>query len=76
MSRIISQISLNLEGSGIFNCGSGNPISVRSFVEGYISENFPNADIELNLGYYDYPQYEPMAFWADTSKLSRLGLLS
>lgn len=75
MSRIISQISLNTKGSGIFNCGSGRPISVRAFVEGYIRENFPEAKIELNLGYYDYPEHEPMAFWADTSKLSHLGLL-
>ena len=23
-------------------------------------------DIELNLGYYAYPEYEPMAFWGNT----------
>jgi hypothetical protein len=27
-------------------------------------------DIQLNLGYYDYPSYEPMAFWGDRQRLS------
>lgn len=62
MSRIISQIFFNSEGSGIFIRGSGRPISVRAFVGSYIRENFPAAKIELNLGYYDYPELEPMAF--------------
>ena len=43
------------------NICSGQPISVRRLVEQWRSEK--NSDIELNLGYYPYPDYEPMAFW-------------
>lgn len=51
---------------GIVNICSGKPISIRRLVEGWIKEN--NWDIQLNLGYYPYPDYEPMAFWGDNSK--------
>lgn len=47
--------------SGIFNVCSGNPISVRKLVEQHIEKK--GSPIELNLGFYGYPQYEPMAFW-------------
>ncbi|MBF0230145.1 MAG: NAD(P)-dependent oxidoreductase [Desulfamplus sp.] len=46
---------------GVINCCSGKPISVRSLVEKSIKEK--NSDIKLDLGYYPYPDYEPMAFW-------------
>jgi dTDP-6-deoxy-L-talose 4-dehydrogenase (NAD+) len=52
---------------GIVNCCSGKPISVRSFVESFFREN--NHAIKLNLGYYPYPNYEPLAFWGDNTKL-------
>ncbi len=53
---------------GIINCCSGKPISIRKFVENFLEER--QADIRLNLGYYPYPDYEPMAFWGDSRKLS------
>jgi len=46
---------------GTFNICSGKPISIRRLVEERIRER--SADIELNLGHYPYPDYEPMAFW-------------
>jgi dTDP-6-deoxy-L-talose 4-dehydrogenase (NAD+) len=52
---------------GIVNVCSGKPVSVRTLVEGWIKEN--NWQIELNLGHYQYPDYEPMAFWGDRRKL-------
>jgi len=55
---------------GIINCCSGNPISIRKLVESYIEKN--QYKIKLNLGYYPYPSYEPLAFWGDNSKLSKL----
>jgi len=54
---------------GIINCSSGRPISVRRLVETRIEER--GADISLNLGYYPYPDYEPMAFWGDSEKLTK-----
>jgi len=44
----------------IMNCCSGRPISVRQLVEEHIA--WKGAEIELELGYYPYPEYEPMAF--------------
>jgi len=55
-------------GAGIVNLGSGKPTSVRTLVEGWRSAL--QSDISLNLGHYPYPNYEPMAFWADCTKLS------
>jgi len=46
---------------GTFNICSGKPISIRRLVEERIQQR--GADITLNLGYYSYPDYEPMAFW-------------
>jgi len=58
----------NRDFDGIVNVCSGEPISVRRLVELRISEK--NAKIHLNLGHYSYPDYEPMAFWGDRSKLN------
>lgn len=66
----IVSCSLQTEISGIINCSSGKPISVRGFVENYLKER--NVDMKLNLGYYPYADYEPMAFWGDNSKLRRI----
>ncbi len=45
------------------NICSGQPVSVRRLVEQWRSEK--NSDIQLKLGYYPYPDYEPMAFWGN-----------
>jgi dTDP-6-deoxy-L-talose 4-dehydrogenase (NAD+) len=47
--------------SGIYNVCSGTPISVRRLVEERLKKRCAN--IKLNLGYYQYPNHEPMAFW-------------
>jgi nucleoside-diphosphate-sugar epimerase len=70
VARIIVSIALQQNTEGIINCCSGLPVSVRSLVEKYIKEK--NAKIELNLGYYPYPEYEPMAFWGDNTKLKKI----
>ena len=57
---------------GVVNVCAGTPISVRKLVEGWIEQN--GWSITPNLGHYPYPDYEPMAFWGDRSKLD--GLLS
>lgn len=55
---------------GIINICSGTPISVRKLIEQKIEEK--NSSMKLNLGYYPYPDYEPMAFWGDNRKLKNL----
>lgn len=53
--------------AGIYNCCSGQPVSVRGLVENRLREK--GAAMPLNLGYYPYPDYEPMAFWGSRRKL-------
>lgn len=53
---------------GPVNVCSGKPISVRSLVEYWLKEN--GWSIELGLGYYPYPDYEPMEFWGDANKIN------
>jgi nucleoside-diphosphate-sugar epimerase len=62
-------LAMNAKNNGIVNICSGKPISVRKLVEGWINEN--GWLIELNLGYYPYPDYEPMAFWGNRNKLDQ-----
>ncbi|MDW7650518.1 MAG: NAD(P)-dependent oxidoreductase [Bacillota bacterium] len=66
-AEYIVKISLKKQVSGIFNCCSGQPVSLRKFIEGYLDKK--EYKIKLNLGYYPYPDYEPLAFWGDNSKL-------
>lgn len=67
--RILEQEHTN----GVINCCSGEPISIKCFVENYLCEK--QGAIELNLGYYPYPDYEPKEFWGNITKLnSALGM--
>ena len=52
------------------NCCSGNPVSIKNLVERYLEEK--RYDMKLNLGVYPYPDYEPMKFWGNNSKLERI----
>jgi dTDP-6-deoxy-L-talose 4-dehydrogenase (NAD+) len=70
VARSLVALALKQVDSGVVNLCSGQPISVRKLVEGWIAEN--NWSIELNLGHYPYPDYEPMAFWGVTEKLTSL----
>ena len=74
VAKDICDIALQNEVTGIINCGSGTPITVKRFVENYLSET--DRSIKLNLGHYPYPDYEPMRFWADNSKLLKIRKLS
>lgn len=60
----------NPQTNGVINCCSGKPISVGDLVKQRCSAK--NSNIELNRGYYPYPDYEPLAFWGVPSKLSFL----
>jgi len=57
--------------AGTINCCSGVPTSVRRLVETRIAER--NAKIELELGVFPPPKYEPLAFWGASETLARLG---
>lgn len=51
----------------IINCCNGKPISIRKLVENHLNKKEYN--IKLNLGFYPYQDYEPMAFWGNNNKL-------
>lgn len=70
VARHLVSLSLTKSDIGTVNVCAGTPISVRKLVEGWIQEN--GWLIRPNLGYYPYPDYEPMAFWGDARKLSTL----
>jgi len=67
VAEYVVKIAMQNKVHGIINCCSGIPISIRKLVENYLKEKQKN--IDLNLGYYPYPDYEPMAFWGDDKKL-------
>ena len=70
VAEYIVKISKQDKISGIINCCSGKPISIKELVENYLAEK--NKNIELNLGYYPYSDYEPMIFWGDDQKLNKV----
>jgi dTDP-6-deoxy-L-talose 4-dehydrogenase (NAD+) len=70
VAKYLSLIVENPNFNGVVNVCSGKPISIRTLVESRIAEK--KAEIQLNLGYYPYPDYEPMAFWGDESRLCLL----
>ncbi len=71
-ARFIKVLALQRRDLGIVNVCSGYPRSVRSLVEGWVRES--GSTIKLNLGHYPYPEYEPMAFWGDRTRLDSLML--
>jgi nucleoside-diphosphate-sugar epimerase len=66
----IVAIALQQQVTGIINCCSGKGIAVKDFVKDHLKEK--NKHIVLNLGYYPYPDHEPMYFWGDAAKLNKI----
>ena len=69
VAKYLVSLATMMRDDGIINVCAGKPISVRKLVEDWITKN--GWSIDLNLGYYPYPNYEPMAFWGDCHKLDR-----
>lgn len=70
VARQIVKLAMMKRDLGIVNICSGKPISVRELVERWLYEN--NWSIELNFGHYPYPDYEPMEFWGDSSRVDNI----
>lgn len=70
VAEYIIKIASQNDITGIVNCCSGEPVTVREFVEEYLRRKRKN--IKLNLGYYPYTDYEPMRFWGDNHKLKSI----
>jgi len=57
--KLLELFESNYEGA--FNICSGRPVAIKNLVENRIREKA--SSIKMNLGYYPYPDYEPMNFW-------------
>jgi len=69
VAKYLVSLALQTKDVGVVNICSGKPVSVRKQVENWIAEN--DWRINLNLGHYPYPDYEPMAFWGDRHKIDK-----
>ena len=69
VANYLVSLAMMERNNGTVNICSGKPISVRKLVEGWIVKN--GWAMDLNLGHYPYPDYEPMAFWGDRNKLDQ-----
>lgn len=69
VAEYIAKIATQKKVTGIINCCSGIPISINQLIENYLAEK--NQKIKLNKGFYSYPDYEPMNFWGNNSKLKK-----
>ena len=67
IGETIVDLALLAPDNGVVNVCAGQPVSVRALVESWRRERAWN--IELELGHYPYPDYEPMAFWGSSAKL-------
>lgn len=69
-AKYIGKIAAQKKINGIINCCSGEPISLRRFVENYLSRK--RKSIKINYFRHPYLPYEPMAFWGDNAKLRKI----
>ncbi len=69
VARHIVSLALRHGDAGVVNICSGRPTSVRNLVEALVRER--NVSMRLELGAFPYPDYEPMAFWGNASKLEQ-----
>jgi len=70
VAEYIVRIALQKKVEGVINCCSGIPVTIKQSVENYLKRT--GSTIKLNLGYYPYTDYEPMHFWGNTEKLSKV----
>ena len=68
VAELLVRVAAQDQVTGVVNCASGRPVTVRALVEEHLRRR--GASLRLNLGRYPYPDYEPMRFWADTKKLA------
>lgn len=69
-AEVLVEAALQDNVTGIINCCSGEPVSIMSVVKKHRAKR--NSKIKLNTDRYPYSRSEPMEFWGDDRKLSRL----
>ena len=69
-ARYLVNLAIHPCAFDLVNLCSGHPIAVRSLVEHWITTH--GLAISPQLGCYPYPDYEPLAFWGDASRLQQI----
>ncbi|UXN66754.1 hypothetical protein N8E89_19290 (plasmid) [Phyllobacterium sp. A18/5-2] len=67
LGAMIADVAEQREISGIINCCSGDPISLKTMVLRFIAEN--NLTIKPIWGAFPLRPYDSRAIWGDTQKL-------
>ncbi len=70
VAEFLVKIALQKKVTGVINCCSGKPITIRELVENYLALH--QKKIPLKLGFYPYNDFEPMRFWGDIHKLKNI----
>ncbi|WP_018627529.1 NAD-dependent epimerase/dehydratase family protein [Niabella aurantiaca] len=70
LAEAIVKVALQQQVTGLINISSNQPVTVKQFVLDHLRSK--NQKIQLNLGFYPYPDFEPMHFWGDNSKLKSI----
>ncbi len=70
--RLVSLLE-NPAYNGVTNICSGEPISIRRLVEQHIERR--GVEMQLNLGFYPYPDFESKAFWGESKIFDANGKL-
>lgn len=63
-------LCINSNAKGIYNCGTGSPLSIFEFVQKIVKEK--NSPITIKRGFYSDRIGEPEAFWANMEKFNSL----
>lgn len=66
----LTKIFLSDSFAGIINICSGQRLELKALVKNHLRERGSN--IELNLGVFPYPKWEPFRFWGSTDRLKRV----
>lgn len=66
----ISSVIRQKEITGIINCCSGVPISLKTMVNNFVSEN--NIPISIEYGKFPLRSYDSRAIWGNTAKINHI----
>lgn len=67
VAECLAAIALQSEVTGVINICSGRQVTLETLVREYLAER--GAAMQLNLGVYPYPDWEPYRFWGNNAKL-------
>ena len=70
LAEMISKAALQTEVTGIINCCSGKPVSLKEKVELFLKEN--NLKIKLEYGVFPDRSYDSPALWGNNSIISKI----